>query len=75
MTRRAVVSGVGHYLPKRVVENAHFESFLDTTDDWLTVEHRTGADGVEATYRDLLEGRADPAIGYVCAMDAAALAE
>ncbi len=35
MTIRAVVSGVGHYLPKRVVENSQFESFLDTTDDWI----------------------------------------
>ena len=35
MTIRAVVSGVGHYLPERVVDNAHFESFLDTTDEWI----------------------------------------
>ena len=36
MTIRAVVAGVGHYLPKRVVPNAEFETFLDTTDDWIT---------------------------------------
>ena len=35
MTIRAVISGVGHYLPKRVVDNAHFESFLDTSDEWI----------------------------------------
>jgi 3-oxoacyl-[acyl-carrier-protein] synthase-3 len=35
MTRRAVVRGVGHYLPERVVPNAWFETFLDTTDDWI----------------------------------------
>ena len=35
MTIRAVASGVGHYLPERVVDNAHFESFLDTTDEWI----------------------------------------
>lgn len=35
MTIRAVVRGVGHYLPERVVDNAHFESFLDTTDEWI----------------------------------------
>ena len=35
MKTRALVSGVGHYLPERVVENAHFESFLETTDDWI----------------------------------------
>ena len=35
MTIRAVLSGVGHYLPERVVENSHFETFLDTTDEWI----------------------------------------
>ncbi len=32
---RARVAGVGHYLPARVMENAEFESTLDTTDDWI----------------------------------------
>jgi len=35
MTRRAVVRGVGHYLPDRVVPNSHFEATLDTTDAWI----------------------------------------
>ncbi|UWR23807.1 beta-ketoacyl-ACP synthase III [Sulfitobacter sp. S190] len=35
MTLRAVVTGVGHYLPERVVENAEFEKSLDTTDEWI----------------------------------------
>ncbi|MCK0094309.1 ketoacyl-ACP synthase III [Yoonia sp. F2084L] len=35
MMRRAVVKGVGHYLPKRVVPNAEFEKTLDTTDEWI----------------------------------------
>lgn len=35
MTIRAVVRGVGHDLPARVVENAEFEKTLDTTDDWI----------------------------------------
>ncbi len=47
---------------------ASFHALLDGTDTWLTVEHRTGPDGVESTYRDLLEGRADPAIGFVCSL-------
>ena len=38
--RRSVVRGTGHYLPERVVENSHFESSLDTTDDWI--RSRTG---------------------------------
>jgi 3-oxoacyl-[acyl-carrier-protein] synthase-3 len=32
---RAVVKGVGHYLPERVVPNAEFEATLDTTDEWI----------------------------------------
>jgi len=35
MTIRAVVRGVGHYLPERVVENSEFEATLDTTDEWI----------------------------------------
>ncbi|MEN8896856.1 MAG: beta-ketoacyl-ACP synthase III [Yoonia sp.] len=35
MTRRAVVIGVGHYLPKRVVPNEEFEKTLDTTSEWI----------------------------------------
>ncbi|QEW21166.1 3-oxoacyl-[acyl-carrier-protein] synthase 3 [Marinibacterium anthonyi] len=35
MVSRAVVQGVGHYLPERVVPNSHFESFLDTSDEWI----------------------------------------
>lgn len=35
MTIRAVVKGVGHYLPERVVPNAWFESRIDTSDEWI----------------------------------------
>ena len=35
MTTRAVVKGIGHYLPERVVENAWFEDRLDTSDEWI----------------------------------------
>lgn len=37
---RAVPIGVGHYLPKRVVENEEFTKFLDTSDEWIRA--RTG---------------------------------
>ena len=33
--RRAVVQGVGHYLPDRVVPNAWFAESLDTSDEWI----------------------------------------
>lgn len=35
MTTRALIRGVGHYLPDRVVENAEFAQTLDTTDEWI----------------------------------------
>lgn len=35
MTRRAVVTGVGHYLPERIVPNSEFEKTLDTSDEWI----------------------------------------
>ncbi len=35
MTLRAVVRGVGHFLPERVVPNAEFEATLDTNDEWI----------------------------------------
>jgi 3-oxoacyl-[acyl-carrier-protein] synthase-3 len=35
MTRRAVVRGIGHYLPERIVPNSEFEKTLDTTDEWI----------------------------------------
>ncbi len=34
-TFRAVVKGVGHYLPERVVPNSEFEDSLETTDEWI----------------------------------------
>ncbi|MEL7150954.1 MAG: beta-ketoacyl-ACP synthase III [Pseudomonadota bacterium] len=35
MTKRAIVRGVGHYLPERVVPNAWFEDKIDTSDEWI----------------------------------------
>lgn len=35
MTLRAVVRGIGHYLPERVVPNSEFEKTLDTSDEWI----------------------------------------
>ncbi|WP_146589204.1 beta-ketoacyl-ACP synthase III [Puniceibacterium confluentis] len=35
MTVRAVVAGVGHYLPDRIVPNSEFEVSLDTSDEWI----------------------------------------
>ncbi len=35
MTIRAVVKGVGHYLPERVVPNSEFEALIETSDEWI----------------------------------------
>ncbi|WP_394152882.1 beta-ketoacyl-ACP synthase III [Loktanella salsilacus] len=35
MMRRAVVQGVGHYLPERIVPNAWFAETLETSDEWI----------------------------------------
>ena len=40
MTLRAVVRGVGHYLPERVVPNSEFEKMVETSDEWIRA--RTG---------------------------------
>ncbi|MYI68858.1 MAG: ketoacyl-ACP synthase III [Boseongicola sp. SB0673_bin_14] len=40
MRTRAVVQGVGHYLPERVIPNSWFENKLDTSDEWIRA--RTG---------------------------------
>ena len=53
MTIRAIVRGVGHYLPDRVVPNSHFEATLDTTDEWIKtrsgIERRHFAEEGETT--------------------------
>jgi len=35
MITRAVVKGVGHYLPKRIATNKEFEATLETSDEWI----------------------------------------
>ncbi|MEO0999006.1 MAG: beta-ketoacyl-ACP synthase III [Pseudomonadota bacterium] len=37
---RAIPRGCGHYLPERVVENAEFEAWVETSDEWIRA--RTG---------------------------------
>jgi 3-oxoacyl-[acyl-carrier-protein] synthase III len=35
MTLRAVVRGVGHYLPERIVPNSELSQLVDTSDEWI----------------------------------------
>ncbi|WP_319823652.1 beta-ketoacyl-ACP synthase III [Thalassovita sp.] len=65
MTIRAVVQGVGHYLPERVVPNSEFEKTLDTSDEWIRsrsgIERRHFAAEGETT-SDLAEKAARAAL-------------
>ena len=68
MTVRAVVKGVGHYLPERVVENAEFEATLDTTDEWI----RTRS-GIERRHF-AADGETTSSMGLIAAQRALAAA-
>ena len=72
MMRRAVVKGVGHYLPERVVPNAEFEKTLDTSDEWIKarsgIERRHFAAKGETT-SDLAANAANAAL-QMAGMDA-----
>ncbi len=72
MTKRAVVCGVGHYLPERVVPNSEFEKTLDTSDEWIRTrsgiesrhfaakDQRTSDLATLAAERALEQGQIDP---------------
>lgn len=66
MTTRAVVKGVGHYLPQRIVPNSEFEASLDTSDEWIRarsgIERRHFAAEDETT-SDLAAAAARAALG------------
>ncbi|MFZ0389421.1 MAG: beta-ketoacyl-ACP synthase III [Calditrichia bacterium] len=40
MKRLAKITGVGHYVPEKVLSNADLEKMVDTSDEWITT--RTG---------------------------------
>lgn len=46
-----------------------FRGLLGGADNWLSVAHRTGPDGVADAYRQVLEGEATPDSGYVVSMN------
>jgi len=53
-------------LARRIADAFH--SFLDDTDRWLKVTHRSGPDEIVEVHNELLEGRSDPAVGYVVSL-------
>jgi len=66
MTTRAVVRGVGQYLPDRVVPNSWFEDKIDTSDEWIRtrsgIERRHFAAEDETT-SDMATSAAEAALG------------
>src|SRR3989338_10451143 len=38
--RRATITGVGHYVPEKILTNAELEKMVDTNDEWIRT--RTG---------------------------------
>ncbi len=55
-------------LDRRVGEA--WRRFVEWTDGWLELRSSVGAEAVEATYHELLEGRSDPRVGHVCSLQA-----
>ena len=35
MSRRTIITGIGHYIPPRVVTNFDLEKLMDTSDEWI----------------------------------------
>jgi Protein of unknown function (DUF2855) len=53
----------GERLSERLAES--WGPYADWTRDWLRIEHGVGPDAVERVYRELLNGKSDPAAGHV----------
>lgn len=68
---KAVITGVGMYVPDKVYDNKYFESILDTSDEWITtrtgikerriLENGATSDLATGAVKDLLESsKTDP---------------
>ena len=62
--KRAVVEGVGHYLPETIVTNDELSKMMDTNDAWI--KERTGIS--ERRAADVKHGTSD--LGYFAAQEA-----
>ena len=40
MMKRAKITGVGYYVPERIVTNEELAQYMDTSDEWI--QERTG---------------------------------
>mgnify|MGYP001383370466 CR=1 FL=1 len=55
---RAFISGIGHYLPKRIVTNDELSKVMDTSNEWIM--ERTGIE--QRHYVEAGQGPSDLAI-------------
>jgi hypothetical protein len=55
----------GEELNDRVA--ADWKPYVEWTEGWLTVERGSGPKDIERAYREVLDGRSDPAVGHVLA--------
>jgi Protein of unknown function (DUF2855) len=53
----------GEGVNERLAET--WSPYVEWTRDWLRVEHGSGREDVERIYRELLDGKSDPAVGHV----------
>jgi hypothetical protein len=42
--------------------------FAEFSDGWIQIRHGAGSDAVQSAYLELVEGRSDPAVGYVLSL-------
>lgn len=42
--------------------------FAEFSDGWIQIRHGSGSDAVQSAYLELVEGRSDPAVGYVLSL-------
>ncbi|MFN3257632.1 MAG: DUF2855 family protein [Ilumatobacter sp.] len=45
------------------------DEFVDGSRSWLRIDHRFGADAVEAAWREVFDGAVEPAVGVVAAFE------
>ena len=46
-----------------------WHEFVPVAEEWIEVVERHGADEVERTYREVLDGEADPSHAFVLSID------
>ncbi|MEM8542303.1 MAG: beta-ketoacyl-ACP synthase 3, partial [Pseudomonadota bacterium] len=62
---RSVITGCGSYVPEHAMQNAEFESFIDTSDEWIvqrTGIHQRHIAAEDETTADLAENAARAAL-------------